>query len=154
MSNKPRNRCRCPGSDSQELDLSDEWEAIATEAQESPAAAQEVPAAVTELDPVVVPEAAASEPETVEAAAPPEPAQEIVAHADAEPEVRRAGAALRESAQIRRRKIRRRKFQPRAARRSPSRSLRFEIVEEPAEATPQPVQPVDAEALPEALLDF
>ncbi len=140
-------------ADSQELDLSDEWEAISAETQESPAAAQEVPAAVTELDPVLVPEAQASEPETIEAAATSEQAQEVVVHADAEPEydvpvqhfevdANTAQADLTAEASA---------AAPPA---EPEPEPVFEIVEEAAEATPQPLQPVGAEALPEALLDF
>ncbi|MGB8438027.1 MAG: tetratricopeptide repeat protein [Candidatus Acidiferrales bacterium] len=138
-------------ADSQELDLSDEWEAIAMEAQEAPAAVQEVPAAVTALDPVVLPEAQAGEPETIEAAATSEPAKEVVAHADAEPEydvpvphfeidANTAQADLTAEASA---------VAPPA-----EPEPVFEIIEEAAEAPPQPLQPVSAEALPEALLDF
>jgi pilus assembly protein FimV len=51
--------------DAEELDLSDEWEAIVAEVEETPAAAIEVPViSHDELDPIVVPEAAWSEADT------------------------------------------------------------------------------------------
>ncbi|MFZ0522157.1 MAG: tetratricopeptide repeat protein [Candidatus Acidiferrales bacterium] len=137
--------------DSQELDLSDEWEAIASEAQEAPAATQEVSAAATELDPVVVPEAEASEPETVEAAAPSEPAQEIVAHADAEPEYDAPGQHFEIDANTAQEDL---TAEVSAAAPPAEPEPVFEIVEEAAEATPQAAQPISADALPEALLDF
>ena len=139
--------------DSQELDLSDEWEAIATEAQEMPAAAQEVPDTVTELDPVVVPEAAASEPETVEAAAASEAAQETAAQADAEPEYDTPVQHFEISANTAQEDLTA-EVSAAAPPAEPEPEPAFEIVEEAAEATPQPVQPVSAETLPEALLDF
>ncbi|MFZ0882114.1 MAG: tetratricopeptide repeat protein [Candidatus Acidiferrales bacterium] len=137
--------------DSQELDLSDEWEAIASEAQEAPAATQEVSAAATELDPVVVPEAEASEPETVEAAAPSEPAQEIVAHADAEPEYDAPVQHFEIDANTAQEDL---TAEVSAAAPPAEPEPVFEIVEEAAEATPQAAQPISADALPEALLDF
>ena len=139
--------------DSQELDLSDEWEAIASEAQEAPAAAQDVSAAATELDPVVVPEAEASEPETVEAAAPSEPAQEIVAHADTEPEYDAPVRHFEIDANTAQEDLTA-EVSAAATPAEPEPEPVFEIVEEAAETTPQAVQPISADALPEALLDF
>ena len=139
--------------DSQELDLSDEWEAIATEAQEAPAAAPEAPAAVPELDPVVVPEAQASEPETVEAPAPSEPAQEIVAQVDAEPEYDLPVPHFEVGANTAQEDLTA-EVSAAAPDAEPEPEPVFEITEETAEATPQPLQPVGTEALPEALLDF
>lgn len=128
--------------DSQELDLSDEWEAIATEASETP-----------EVEPVVAPEAQASEPETLEAAATSEPAEKVAARADSEPEydvplqhfeidANTAQADLAAEASAAAPPV------------EPEPEPVFEIVEEAAEATPPPLQPINAEALPEALLDF
>jgi tetratricopeptide (TPR) repeat protein len=135
------------GGDTQELDLSDEWEAIATEAQE-------VPAGVTELDPVVVPEAEASEPETIEDAAPSQSAQEIVARADAEPEYDAPVQHFEIDANTAQEDLPAEVSAAAAPPAEPEPEPVFEIVEEAAEATPQPVQPISAEALPEALLDF
>ncbi|MGA8406464.1 MAG: tetratricopeptide repeat protein [Candidatus Acidiferrales bacterium] len=141
-----------PATDGQELDLSDEWEAISLDVQESPASGHDVPAAAqAELDPVVAPEPASSEPETIEAAVPPAPAEEIVAHAEVAPEVEvqaqhsasDADAAAADS-----------RVEETAAAPKPEPEPAIEIVEEPAEETPQPVQSVDAEALPESLLEF
>ncbi len=139
--------------DTQELDLSDEWEAIATEAAGAPPAEQHVSAAVTELDPVVAPEAEASEPETIEAAAPSEPAQEIVAHADAEPDHDAPVQHFEIDANTAQEDLTA-EVSAAAPPVEPEPEPVFEIVEEAAEATPQPVQPISAEALPEALLDF
>jgi tetratricopeptide (TPR) repeat protein len=135
------------GGDTQELDLSDEWEAIATEAQEARAG-------VTELDPVVVPEAEASEPETIEDAAPSQSAQEIVARADAEPEYDAPVQHFEIDANTAQEDLTAEVSAAAAPPAEPEPEPVFEIVEEAAEATPQPVQPISAEALPEALLDF
>lgn len=133
--------------DSQELDLSDEWEAIASEAQEPPAAAQDVSAAASALDRVAVPEPAVSEPQTVEAA------QETVAHGDAEPEHDAPVPHFEISAKTAQEDLTA-EVAAAAAPAEPEPETAFEIVEEAAEATPQPLQPVSADALPEALLDF
>ena len=141
-----------PTTDGQELDLSDEWEAISLDIEESPASGHDVPAAAqAELDPVVAPESASSEPETIEAAVAPTPAEEIVAHAEVAPEVEvqaqhsesDADAAAADS-----------RVEEIAAAPTPEPEPAIEIVEEAAEETPQPVQSVDAEALPEGLLEF
>jgi len=137
--------------ESQELDLSDEWEAIATEAAGVPATEQDVLAPATELDPVAVPEAEASEPETIEATGPSEPAQEIVAHADAEPEYDLPVPHFEISANTAQEDL---AAEDSAAAPTAESEPAFEVVEETAEATPQPLQPISAEALPEALLDF
>jgi pilus assembly protein FimV len=137
--------------ESQELDLSDEWEAIATEAAGVPATEQDVLAPATELDPVAVSEAEASEPETIEATGPSEPAQEIVAHADAEPKYDLPVPHFEISANTAQEDL---AAEDSAAAPTAESEPAFEVVEETAEATPQPLQPISAEALPEALLDF
>ncbi|MGC2270012.1 MAG: hypothetical protein WA608_24710, partial [Candidatus Acidiferrales bacterium] len=114
---------------------------------------QEVPDTVTELDPVVVPEAAASEPETVEAAAASEAAQETAAQADAEPEYDTPVQHFEISANTAQEDLTA-EVSAAATPAEPEPETVFEIAEEATEATPQPVQPVSAEALPEALLDF
>jgi tetratricopeptide (TPR) repeat protein len=142
-----------PATVGEELDLSDEWEAISAEVQEAPASASEEPAvAQIELDPVLAPEPASSEPETLEAG-PPAAAQEVVPHADAEPDydakvphfeidANTAQADLTAEAA------------PAEGPSEPEREPVIEIVEAAAEETSQPVESASADALPDSLLEF
>ena len=73
----------------EELDLSDEWEAISAEVADAHTPAAEVLSTVekAELDPVLAPEHASSESETIEVVEQaPEVVHELVAQADEEPE--------------------------------------------------------------------
>jgi pilus assembly protein FimV len=138
----------------EELDLSDEWEAISAEVQKASAAADDDSTVVqTELDPVLAPEPASIEPKMVETGAPPAPAQESVAHLDAEPDydakvehfeidANTAQADLMADAA------------PAEAPSEPEPEPAIEIVEQAAEETAQPVQSADANTLPESLLEF
>jgi tetratricopeptide (TPR) repeat protein len=142
-----------PATVGEELDLSDEWEAISAEVQEARASASEEPAvAQTELDPVMAPEPASSEPETLEAA-PPAAAQEVVPHADAEPdydakvphfEIDANTAQADLTADV----------APAEAPSEPAREPVIEIVEAAAEETSRPVESASADALPDSLLEF
>jgi pilus assembly protein FimV len=140
-----------PATVGEELDLSDEWEAISAEVQEAPAPASEEPAvAQRELDPVMAPEPASSEPEMIEAG-PKAAAQEVVPHADAEPdydakvphfEIDANTAQADLTADV----------APAEARSEPEPVI--EIVEAAAEERAQPVESASADALPDSLLEF
>jgi pilus assembly protein FimV len=142
-----------PAAAGEELDLSDEWEAISAEVQEAPAPASDEPAvAQVELDPVLAPEPASGEPEMIEAA-PPAAVQEVAPHADAELdydakvphfEIDANTAQADLTADV-------------APAEPPSESQPeavIEIVEQAAEETTQPVESANVEALPDSLLEF
>ncbi len=134
----------------EELDLSDEWEAISAEVQEAPAPASDEPAlAQIELDPALAPEPASSEPETIEAAAPAAPAQETVVHLDAEPDYDAKVPHFEIDANTAQADL-----MADAAPAEPEPEPAIEIVEEAAEETAQPVPSADANTLPESLLEF
>ena len=136
-----------PATVGEELDLSDEWEAISAEVQEAPASASEEPAvAQIELDPVLAPEPASSRPEMIEA-----PPKAAAPHADAEPgydakvphfEIDANTAQADLTADL----------APAEAPSEPEPVI--EIVEAAAEETAQPVESASADALPDSLLEF
>jgi hypothetical protein len=142
-----------PATVGEELDLSDEWEAISAEVQEAPASASEEPAvAQTELDPVMAPEPASSEPETLEAA-PPAAAQEVVPHADAEPDYDAKVPHFEIDANTAQADLTA-AVAPAEAPSEPAREPVIEIVEAAAEETSRPVESASADALPDSLLEF
>ena len=154
------------GTSGEELDLSDEWEAISAEVHEVPAAAAEEPvAAQVELDPVLAPEQTAGEPKTIEAAAPSSPVEEIVVHADAEPDydakvehfeidANTAQAELSAHAPPAEESSLDALLAETSAEAEPEPAI--EIVEEAAEPAAGPVSSAEAEteALPAALVEF
>jgi pilus assembly protein FimV len=138
-----------PAAAGEELDLSDEWEAISAEVQEAPAPASDEPAvAQVELDPVLAPEPASSEPEMIEAAA-----QEVVPHADAEPDYDAKVPHFEIDANTAQADLTADVVSAEAPSESEPESV-IEIVEEAAEETAQPVESANAEALPDSLLEF
>ncbi|MFZ0085174.1 MAG: tetratricopeptide repeat protein [Candidatus Acidiferrales bacterium] len=154
------------GTSGEELDLSDEWEAISAEVHEVPAAAAEEPvAAQVELDPVLAPEQTAGEPKTIEAAAPSSPVEETVVHADAEPDydakvehfeidANTAQAELSAHAPPAEESSLDALLAETSAEAEPEPAI--EIVEEAAEPAAGPVSSAEAEteALPAALVEF
>jgi pilus assembly protein FimV len=142
-----------PAAAGEELDLSDEWEAISAEVQEAPAPASDEPAvAQVELDPVLAPEPSSSEAEMMEAA-PPAAAREIVPHADAEPDYDAKVPHFEIDANTAQADLTADVAPAEAPSESEPESV-IEIVEEVAEDTAQPAQSANAEALPDSLLEF
>jgi pilus assembly protein FimV len=142
-----------PGAAGEELDLSDEWEAISAEVQEAPApASDESAVAQVELDPVLAPEPAPSEPEMIEAAPPPA-VQEVAPHADAERDYDRKVPHFEIDANTAQADLTADVAPAEAPSESEPESV-IEIVEEAAEETTQPVQSANVEALPDSLLEF
>jgi tetratricopeptide (TPR) repeat protein len=138
-----------PAAASEELDLSDEWEAISAEVQEAQAPATDEPArAQVELDPVLAPEPASSEPEVIEAAA-----QDVVSHADAEPDYNAKAPHFEIDANTAQADLTADVAPAEAPSESEPESV-IEIVEEAAEQTAQPVESANTEALPDSLLEF
>ena len=142
-----------PAAAGEELDLSDEWEAISAEVQEAPApASDERAVAQVELDPVLAPETAASEPEMIEAA-PPAAAQEVPPHADAEPDYDAKVPHFEIDANTAQADLTADVAPAEAPSESEPESV-IEIVQGAAEETAQPVESANAEALPDSLLEF
>src|SRR5580700_2889456 len=142
-----------PATVGEELDLSDEWEAISAEVQEAAASASEEPAAAQiELDPVLAPEPASSRPEMIEAA-PPAAAQEVVPHADAEPDYDAKVPHFEIDANTAQADLTADVAPAEAPSESEPESV-IEIVEAAAEETSQPVESASADALPDSLLEF
>jgi pilus assembly protein FimV len=138
-----------PAAAGEELDLSDEWEAISAEVQEAEAPATDEPArAQVELDPVLAPEPASSEPEVIEAAA-----QDVVPHADAEPDYNAKAPHFEIDANTAQADLTADVAPAEAPSESEPESV-IEIVEEAAEQTAQPVESANTEALPDSLLEF
>jgi pilus assembly protein FimV len=144
-----------PATAGEELDLSDEWEAISAEVGEAPAGANEVSAvAQTELDPVVTPEPVSSESQEIEAAPISAPAEETVAHAHADSDYDTKVPHFEIDANVAQADL----TAEATTTATPSESdpqPTIEIVEEPAEQEiAEPVQSVQADPQPESLLDF
>ena len=92
-----RDREAAPATDGQELDLSDEWEAISAEVQEAPASAPEVPAAVQRsLIRWWCPSRKPANQKRLKPQRRLRRLRKLWPTAEAEPEVRRAGAAFRD----------------------------------------------------------
>jgi hypothetical protein len=136
-----------PATVGEELDLSDEWEAISAEVQEAPASASEEPAvAQIELDPVLAPEPASSRPEMIEAAP-----KAAAPHADAEPDYDAKVPHFEIDANTAQADLTA-DLAPAEAPSEPEPVI--EIVEAAAEETAQPVESASADALPDSLLEF
>jgi pilus assembly protein FimV len=142
----------------EELDLSDEWETISAGIQEATAATSDEPAIIqTELDPVLAPEPAASEPETIEAAAAKAPVEETVVDADAEPDYDAKLEHFEIDANTAQADLTAQTSAAEVQAEVPSEPEPepvIEIAEQAREEIAQPIQSASADALPESLLEF
>ncbi|MFZ3217236.1 MAG: tetratricopeptide repeat protein [Candidatus Acidiferrales bacterium] len=134
----PEHVAAQPAASGEELDLSDEWEAISAEVQDTAApAAEEVRLEQTELDPVMAPEAAV----------PSEVTFDLNELTQKEPEPNAKSEAYEVEANSAQTDVRA-EAPPTEALADAAEQPEFQIIEESAE------EPAPASAIPEAALDF